>query len=129
MNMSLYCRHAAFYYEIRNWIFKIFFKLIWGKIFYSHNDRDLVVRVPGYRSRGPGSISGATNFVSTIQELLEKKSSGSVLERREYDSRDSWRWPHGTLYPQKLALTSPTSGGCSVGIVHSWTQATDFFSF
>jgi hypothetical protein len=23
---------------------------------------DLVVRVPGYRSRGPGSISGATRF-------------------------------------------------------------------
>jgi hypothetical protein len=23
-------------------------------------------------------------------------------------------WPHGTLCPQKLALTSHTSGGCSV---------------
>jgi hypothetical protein len=31
-----------------------------------------------------------------------------------------------TLYPQKLALTSPTSGGRSVGIVHSQTQATEF---
>jgi hypothetical protein len=28
------------------------------------------------------------------------------------------------LYPQKLALTSPISGGRSVGIVHSWTKAT-----
>jgi hypothetical protein len=28
--------------------------------------------------------------------------------------------------PQKLALTSPTSGVCSVGIVRSRTQATDF---
>jgi hypothetical protein len=27
------------------------------------------------------------------------------------------------LYPQKLALTSPTSGGRSVGIVHSQTKA------
>jgi hypothetical protein len=32
----------------------------------------------------------------------------------------------GTLYPQKLALTSSTSGGRSVGIVRSRTQATEF---
>jgi hypothetical protein len=30
------------------------------------------------------------------------------------------------LYPQKLALTSPTSGGRSVGIVRSRTKATEF---
>jgi len=29
-------------------------------------------------------------------------------------------------YPQKLALTSPTSGGRSVGIVCSRTKATEF---
>jgi len=29
------------------------------------------------------------------------------------------------LYPQKLALTSPTGGGRSVGIVRSRTKATD----
>jgi hypothetical protein len=49
-----------------------------------------VVRVPGYRSRGPGSITGATRFsekqwvwntlVNTNEELLERKSSGSSLE-------------------------------------------------
>ena len=33
---------------------------------------------------------------------------------------------HATpLYPQKLALTSPTGGGRSVGIVRSRTKATD----
>jgi len=31
------------------------------------------------------------------------------------------------LYPQKLALTSPTSGGRSVGIVCVRTKATEFF--
>jgi len=31
------------------------------------------------------------------------------------------------LYPQKLALTSPTGGGCSVGIVRSRTKATEIF--
>ena len=30
------------------------------------------------------------------------------------------------LYPQKLALTSPTGGGCSVGIVRVRTKATEF---
>jgi hypothetical protein len=39
---------------------------------------------------------------------------------------DSSRWPRGTLYPQNLALISLTSGGRSVGIVHSRTQAKEF---
>jgi hypothetical protein len=54
----------------------------------------LVARVPGCRSRGPGSILGATrfseklvwvgplSFVSTIEELLEINSSGSSLKIR-----------------------------------------------
>jgi hypothetical protein len=33
------------------------------------------------------------------------------------------------LYQQKLALTSPTSGGRSVGIVRSRTKATGFFFY
>jgi hypothetical protein len=36
---------------------------------------------------------------------------------------DSLRWPRDTLYPLKLALTSPTSGGRSVGIVRWRTEA------
>jgi len=32
------------------------------------------------------------------------------------------------LYPQKLALTSPTGGGRSVGIVRVWTKATELVS-
>jgi hypothetical protein len=34
-------------------------------------------------------------------------------------------WSRGTIYPQKLALTSPTSGGRSVGIFRSRTEATE----
>jgi len=30
------------------------------------------------------------------------------------------------IYPQKLALTSPTGGGRSVGMVRSRTKATEF---
>jgi hypothetical protein len=96
----------------------------------------LVVRVPGYRTRGLGSIPGATrisekleffflptvsrpvslgigppfgtldqilvevvvgleqgplSLVSTTEELLERKSSGSGLESREYGWRDQSR--------------------------------------
>jgi hypothetical protein len=32
------------------------------------------------------------------------------------------------LYPQKLALNSPTSGGRSVGVVRSRTKATEYVS-
>jgi hypothetical protein len=42
---------------------------------------------------------------------------------------DSLRWPRHTLYPLKLALTSPTSGGRSVGIVRLRTKATEFVLF
>jgi hypothetical protein len=66
------------------------------------------------------------SLVSTIEELLERKKSGSGLENRDYDRRDLSRWPRGILFPQNLTLTSPTSGGRSIGIVGSWTQATEF---
>jgi hypothetical protein len=65
----------------------------------------LVVRVPGYRSRGLESIPGATIFLcevvglergplslaSLIEELLGRGSSSSGLESREYDRRDPSR--------------------------------------
>jgi hypothetical protein len=72
---------------------------------------------------------GQLSLVSTIEELLGRKSSGSGLEIREYGRRDLSCWPHGTLYLQKLALTSSTSGGRSVGIIRSWNQATEFSFF
>jgi hypothetical protein len=65
-------------------------------------------------------------LVSTTEELLERKSSGSGPESPEYGRRDPSSCPSGTLYPQKLALTSPTSGGRSVGIVRSHSQASEF---
>jgi hypothetical protein len=56
-------------------------------------------------------------FFSTIEELLGRKGSGSGLRSREYGSGDSLLWPQDTLYPQKLALNSPTRGGPLVNIV------------
>jgi hypothetical protein len=69
---------------------------------------------------------GSTQPLSTTEELLGRKSSSPSLENREYGRRDPSRWPRGTLYLQKLALTKSTSGGRSVGIVRSRTQATEF---
>jgi hypothetical protein len=73
----------------------------------------LVVRVPGYRFRGPGIYSrryhilwevvslelGSLSLVSTIEELLERKSRDSGLEKRIYGRRDLLCWPLNTLYP------------------------------
>jgi hypothetical protein len=73
-----------------------------------------------------GLERGPLTLVSTIEELLERKSSDSGPESREYGRRDPSRRPRGTLYWQKLTLTSPPSGGRSVGIVRSRTEATEF---
>jgi hypothetical protein len=67
--------------------------------------------------------------MSTIEELLGRNSSGSSLENREYDRGDPLRWPRNTLYLQKLAQTSPTIGGRSVGMVRLRAKATEFVLF
>jgi hypothetical protein len=46
-----------------------------------------------------------------------------ILGLLECGRRNPSLWPRGTLYPQKLALTSPTSGGSSIGIVLKATTA------
>jgi hypothetical protein len=76
-----------------------------------------------------GLERGPLSLVSTTEELLERKSSGSGLEYRKYGRRDPSHWPSDNLYPQKLALTSPTSGDPSVGLVRSRTQTTEFVLF
>jgi hypothetical protein len=73
-----------------------------------------------------GLERGPLSLVSTIEELLGRQSSGSGLENREY-GLGIRHADHATpFYPQKLSPTSPTSGGRSVGIVRSQTQATEF---
>jgi hypothetical protein len=73
-----------------------------------------------------GFERGPLSLVGTIEELVERKSSGSGLEIRDYGRRDPSRWPRGTPYLQKFALSSPSSGSRSVGTVGSQTQATEF---
>jgi hypothetical protein len=66
---------------------------------------------------------GPLSLVSTIEELLERKRSGSNLENRDFDCRGSVTLT--PLYPQQLVLTSPTSGGHSVGIFCSQSKVTE----
>jgi hypothetical protein len=49
-----------------------------------------------------GLERGQLSLVSTTEELLERNSSGSGLENREYGRRDPSRRPRDTLYPQKV---------------------------
>jgi hypothetical protein len=72
--------------------------------------------------RGPHSL------VRIIEELLERKAAASVYKTEINDRGDSLRCPRDTLYPLKLALTSPTCGGRSVGIVRWRTKTPEFYT-
>jgi hypothetical protein len=98
-----------------------------------HVDRlyGLQVRVPGYRSRAPGFDSRVWNGVYSaswrkLRSYLKGKVAASVRKTEIKGRGDSLRWPRDTLYPLKLALTSSTSGGRSVGIVRWRTKAPEF---
>jgi hypothetical protein len=105
----------------------------------SNNLCFLVDRFPGYRSRGPVSIPGATR-ISVKYWVWNGVLSASWVQLRSYleDKVAAPVWKteiiavgirhvdHVAHYQQKLALTSLTRGGSSVGIVRSRTQATEF---
>jgi hypothetical protein len=63
---------------------------------------------------------GSTILFYKIFISLNDIVSGQV--NRINGRGDPLRWSRDTLYPQKLALTSPTSGGRSVGIVRLRTK-------
>jgi hypothetical protein len=69
-----------------------------------------------------GLEGGPSSLVRTIVELFGIKNSDSGIENPSCLPRD-------TLYPQKLALTSPTNSCRLVGIVGLRTLATEFVFF
>jgi hypothetical protein len=101
-----------------------------------------MVRVPVYRSRGPGSIPGATRFSEKqwvwngvhsaswmqLRTYLEEKVVVPNLENREYGRRGPSRWPRGTIYQQKVGTNFFDKRRRSFDIVRSRTQATEVFS-
>ena len=139
------------YILITNLMHRLLFihKIIFSSTCFEDRLCGLVVRVSGYRYRGLGfdsrrcqiflSSSGSgTGFYSAswaswgqLRSYLNKKSSGSRSRKQRLTAVGTRCADHVTpLYPQKLALNSPTGGGRSVGIVRSRTKATEFsFSF
>ena len=62
-----------------------------------------------------------------LRSYLNEKSSGSRSRKQRLTAVGSRCADHVTpLSPRKLALTSPTGGGRSVGIVRVRTKATEF---
>jgi hypothetical protein len=52
-----------------------------------------------------------------LSEFYTVKLRKALKQYWDYGRGNPLCWPHNTLYPQKLALTSSTSGGRLVGIV------------
>ena len=78
------------------------------------------------------SSSGSWASWGQLRSYLNEKSSGSRSRKQRLMAVGTRCPDHVTpLYPQKLALTLPTGGGCSVGIVRVRSKATEFsfFSF
>jgi hypothetical protein len=73
-----------------------------------------------------GLERGPLSLVSVTEELLEWKNSGSGSRKSGLMAVGIRRADHATHYPQMLALTSPTSGGRSVGMVRLLTKTTEF---
>jgi hypothetical protein len=61
--------------------------------------------------------------LSLVRSYLNEKVAAPVLKTEINGRGDPLRWPRDTLYPQKLSLTSLTSGGRSVGIVRMRTTS------
>ena len=94
-------------------------------------------QIQGSRVRSPalpdflsssGSGTGATQPREVnLRSYLNEKSSGSRSRKQRLTAVGTRCADHVTPhYPQMLALTSPTSGGRSVGIVRVRTKATEF---
>jgi hypothetical protein len=73
-----------------------------------------------------GLEQGPLSLVVQLRNYLEEIVV-ALVSKAENMSMEIHCADHATpLYPQKLSLTSPTSGSRLVSIVCSWTKATKF---
>jgi hypothetical protein len=89
------------------------------------------VKLPiSYRHKVDVCSKSLCSFVQNrLNPLVQRFSRALDLKRTPWPESSSEVYRPSdrlTLYPQKLALTLPTSGGRSVGTVRSLTQATEF---
>jgi hypothetical protein len=66
------------------------------------------------------------SLVTTTEELLDRKVAAPVYKTENTAAGFRHADHVAPLYPQKLAITSPTSGSRSIGIVRSQTQTMEF---
>ena len=110
--------------------------VLWGPPLWS-SGQSFWLQIQRSRVRSPalpdflsssGSRMGSTQPREVkLRSYLNKKSSGSRFRKQRLTAVGTRCANHVTpLYPQKFALTSPTGGGRSVGMVRSQTKATEF---
>jgi hypothetical protein len=96
------------------------FSVVWlkdrriGVRFLQRQDIPVLCRVQLGSSHLFGILVPNVSLMSTTEELLERNSSGSGLESRDYDRGDPLRWPCDNIIPPNLALTSQRISGSSV---------------
>jgi hypothetical protein len=61
-----------------------------------------------------------------MRSYLNGKVAAPGLVNRDYGRGDPLRWPRDILYQLKLALTSPTGCGLSVGVVRLRAKTIEF---
>jgi hypothetical protein len=91
----------------------------------------LQIRRPGFDSRlyqkkVVGLERGPLGLVSTTEELLDRKVAAPVYKTENTAVGIRHSSHVAPSIRKKLAVTSPTSGGRSVGIVRSRTQTMEF---
>jgi hypothetical protein len=87
-----------------NWIYICYVEESRPNMWSSHQSSWLQIQRTRDFLEVVGLERGPLSLVNTIEELLGIRSRDSVLGNREYGRGDSSRWPHDTLYLQKLEL-------------------------
>jgi hypothetical protein len=119
----MFC-YEIYFCDIRHW------PPLWssGQCFWLQIQRSRVqfLALPDFlRSRGSGT--GSTQPCEDNWGVTWMKKYWLRSRKPEINGRGNLLlWPHNTLYPRKLALTSLTSSSCSVGIVRLQIKAMEF---